>query len=321
MQTYSYYPGCALERNAAVYHDSLMAVAESLDLKFTEVEDWNCCGATEYISIDLIPAYALVGRNLALAAEQNCNGRSLVAPCSACFLNLKKTDHYLAQSPDLNRKVNQALAAGGLHYEPGTVHVKHLLEIITEDVGFNKVARAVKRPLFGLKVAPYYGCLIVRPVLGGTFDDAEQPTSMDTLMRTIGAEVVDFPAKAQCCGGHMTQISEEVALHLIHQLLKNAVDHGADVIAAICPMCQLNLDAYQDAVNKHYGTDFHIPILYFTQLLGLAFGFGEATVGIGQELVDARPALETIQHKPLKPVKRKRPSNTQLPMPPKLEEV
>jgi len=321
MQTYSYYPGCALERNAAAYHDSLMAVAESLELTFTEVADWNCCGATEYITLDLIPAYALVGRNLALASDQGCNGRSLVAPCSACFLNLKKTDHYLAQSPDLNRKVNQALAAGGLHYEPGSVRVKHLLEIIAEDVGFNKVARAVKRPLFGLKVAPYYGCLIVRPVLGGTFDDAEQPTSMDTLMRTIGAEVVDFPAKAQCCGGHMTQISEEVALHLIFQLLKNAVDHGADVIAAICPMCQLNLDAYQEAVNKHYGTDFHIPILYFTQLLGLAFGFGEATVGIGQELVDARPALETIQVKPLKPVKRKRPSKTQLPMPPKLEEV
>ncbi len=321
MQTYSYYPGCALERNAAVYHDSLMAVAEQLDLTFNEVEDWNCCGATEYITIDLIPAYALVGRNLALAAEQDCNGRNLVAPCSACFLNLKKTDHYLAQSPELNRQVNQALAAGGLHYEPGSVKVKHLLEIISEDVGFERVARAVKRPLYGLKVAPYYGCLIVRPVLEGTFDDAEQPTSMDILMRTIGAEVVDFPAKAQCCGGHMTQISEEVALHLIFQLLKNAVDHEADVIAAICPMCQLNLDAYQDAVNKHYGTDFNIPILYFTQLLGLAFGFGEATMGIGQELVDARPALANIQHKPLKPVKRKRPSKTELPMPPALEEV
>lgn len=321
MQTYSYYPGCALERNAAVYHDSLMAVGEQLDLSFNTVEDWNCCGATEYITIDLIPAYALVGRNLALAAEQDCNGRYLAAPCSACFLNLKKTDHYLAQSPELNRQVNQALAAGGLHYEPGSVKVKHLLEIIAEDVGFDKVARAVKRPLYGLKVAPYYGCLIVRPALEGTFDDAEQPTSMDTLMRTVGAEVVDFPAKAQCCGGHMTQISEEVALHLIFQLLKNAVDNEADVIAAICPMCQLNLDAYQDAVNKHYGTDFNIPILYFTQLIGLAFGFGEATMGIGQELVDARPALANIQNKPLKSAKRKRPSKTELPMPPALEEV
>jgi heterodisulfide reductase subunit B len=322
MQTYSYYPGCSLERNAAAYHDSLMAVAEALDLHFEEVEDWNCCGATEYITIDLLPAYALVSRNLALAAKR-CNGSSypLVAPCSACFLNLKKTDHYMVESPDLSRQVNQALAAGGLYYEPGSVQVKHLLETIVEDVGFEKVGRAVKRPLYNLKVAPYYGCLIVRPALGDKFDDAEQPTSMDTLMRTIGAEVVDFPAKAQCCGGHMTQISEEVALQLIHSLLKNAVDHGADVIVTICPMCQLNLDAYQDAVNQYFGTDFNIPILYFTQLLGLSFGFGETTLGIGKEMVAARPALSRIQTSPPKAPRRKRPSKKELPMPLALEEV
>ena len=132
---YGYYPGCSLEKNASAYHDSAMAVAGPLGLEFNEVKDWNCCGATEYISIDLIPAYALVGRNLALAAQQNSNGGSnqLAAPCSACFLNLKKADQYMGDSPDLANTVNTALAAGGLNYQAGDVVVRHLLDIFVND--------------------------------------------------------------------------------------------------------------------------------------------------------------------------------------------
>lgn len=319
---YGYYPGCSLEKNASAYHESAMAIAPTLGLDFVEVDDWNCCGATEYISIDLIPAYALIGRNLALAAEQelNGNGKQLVAPCSACFLNLKKADHYMADSVELNDTVNQALAAGGLHYEPGSLEVRHLLDIFVNDVGFGAIKEKVTRPLYNLKIASYYGCLIVRPASMESFDNAEYPTSLDELMTTLGAEVVDFPLKAHCCGGHMTQISEDVALELIRRLLANAAEYSADAIVTLCPMCQLNLDAYQENVNKKFGTDYHIPVLYFTQMIGLAMGLKPKDLGFGKEFIDAAPTLEKIgDEAPPKP-KKKQLSKEALPSPAMPEE-
>ena len=293
---YGYYPGCSMDKNARSYHISLMSIAKPLGLELVEVEDWNCCGATEYFSINNIPAYALVGRNLAIASQQN-GSEKLVAPCSACFLNLKKTDHNMAEYEEINQKVNTALEAGGLHYQPGSVSIHHLLEIIVQDVGLEAIEEKVQKPLFELKVAPYYGCLIPRPSDMDSFDDPEQPTSMDTLLTALGATVVDYPLKAQCCGGHMTQISENTALELIRRLLKNADDNGADLISTVCPMCQLNLDAYQDAVNAHFGTKYKIPIVYFTQLIGLAFGVPEKELGFGKEIISARPALKKITDK------------------------
>lgn len=290
---YGYYPGCSLERNASAYHQSTLAVAEPLGIELSEIEDWNCCGATEYFSINLLPAYALVARNLALASQQPENGH-LVAPCSACFLNLTKTDRYMVDSPQLAEQVNQALEAGGLHYQPGSVRVRHLLDVVVNDVGYDVVAARVTKPLKGLRVAPYYGCLIVRPGYQSTFDDPEYPTTLDRLLDVLGAEVVDFPLKAHCCGGHMTQISQPVAFELIRRLLKNAADYEADVIATLCPMCQLNLDAYQDGVNSLFKTNYYIPILYFTQLMGLAFGMPATNLGFGKEFVNARAALAKI---------------------------
>jgi len=318
---YGYYPGCSMERNARSYHTSLMAIAEPLGLEFTEVDDWNCCGATEYFAINDLPAYALVSRNLAIAAGQN-GQEKLVAPCSACFLNLKKTDHIMGEHKEINRQVNTALEAGGLQYQPGSVSVHHLLEIIAKDVGVEALEEHIERPLYELRIAPYYGCLVPRPADMESFDDPEHPTSLDNLMEALGAIVVDFPLKAQCCGGHMTQISEDTALELIRRLLKNADDYGADVISTLCPMCQLNLDAYQDAVNARFGTDYNIPILYFTQLIGLAFGIPEKELGFGKEIVSARAALDKISDEaPQKKKRRRRPRRrTGLPMPTMTEE-
>ncbi len=315
MKKYNYYPGCSLERNAAAYHDSTMAIAGPLGMTFKEVEDWNCCGAVEFIAVDKMQAYALTARTLSLAEKQTTNGENLVAPCSACFLNLSKCDAYLAASDDLAGKINEALGAGGLTYTPGSVHTRHLLDVIMNDIGLDGVADAIKRPLFGLNVAPYYGCLIVRPGFLDKFDDPEYPTSLDKLTQVLGATAVNFSMKAKCCGGHMTQISEEISLEMIHDLLKNAVDNGADLITTICPMCQLNLDAYQKNVNKAFGTDFNIPILYFTQLIGLALGFSERELGIGKEFVNAKEALSRIGSKPQKKERKKRPSRQALPMP------
>jgi heterodisulfide reductase subunit B len=203
----------------------------------------------------------------------------------------------MGEYQDVNQKVNTALEAGGLNYQPGSVSVHHLLEIIVKDVGFEAIEEKVQKPLYGLKVAPYYGCLIPRPADMESFDDPEHPTSMDGLLKSLGATVVNYPLKAQCCGGHMAQISEDTALELIRRLLKNADDNGADIISTVCPMCQLNLDAYQDAVNAHFGTKYKIPIVYFTQLIGLAFGVPEKELGFGKEIISARPALKKITDK------------------------
>jgi len=313
---YGYYPGCSLEKNASAYHVSAMAIANPLGIEFQEVDDWNCCGATEYMSINLVPAFALIGRNLALASNQKQNsGNQLIAPCSACFLNLKKADHYMAESEQLASDVNEALAAGGLNYKPGSIEVRHLLDIFVNDIGYEAIKEKVTRPLFNLRVAAYYGCLIVRPASMPSFDNPEYPTSLDKLMQAIGAEVVDFPLKAHCCGGHMTQISDDVSLELIRRLLKNAADYEADAIVTLCPMCQLNLDAYQENVNRKFGTNYQIPVLYFTQMMGLAMGMKPEVLGFGKEFVDAGPALNKIGEKaPAKPKARKL-SKEELPMP------
>jgi len=327
---YAYYPGCSLTRTAAPYDLSAKAIAGPLGLSLDEVDDWNCCGATEYISVSRAAAYALVGRNLALAAASGVS-RDLVAPCSACYLNLRKVDRYMAKYPGLRERTNAALAAGGLHYEPGSLRVRHLLNVIVEDVGLDALRGHVVRTLDGLRLAPYYGCLIARPQWNGdgAAIDPEYPTHLDRLLRALGAEVVDFPLKTHCCGGHMTQISADTAYELIRRLLHNAAEYQADVIVTACPMCQLNLDAYQSQVNHHFGTSYRLPVLYFTQMIGLAMGLEPAVLGIGREIVSAAAALKKMSAQaaegaaagaPAAPPRRKRDDKS-LPMPRAREEA
>ncbi len=314
---YGYFPGCSLERNAAAYDKSTKAVAVPLGMEFVEVEDWNCCGATEYISLNLLASYALSARNLAQAMRTDGLGE-LVAPCSACYLNLTKCDKNMRESPSLTAKVNEALAAGGLSYKPGSMRVRHLLDVVVNDVGFDTVRAKVTRPLNGLKIAPYYGCFLARPGYVPV-DDPEQPIVLDRLLEALGAEVVDFSLKSQCCGGHMTQISEGMGLEMIRRLVQTASESGADLIATICPMCQLNLDAFQGAMNRHFGLNLHLPVLYFTQMMGLAFGIEREALGIGSELVNAREALSLIGSTPESdaggPPKRVKKDDKALPMP------
>jgi heterodisulfide reductase subunit B len=309
---YAYYPGCSLQATAHAYDRSSRRVGEMLGLTFQEVDDWNCCGATEYRSVAALPAYSLVARNLSLAAQQGVD--QLVAPCSACYLNLRRTNEYMTKYPALGEKINEALAAGGLHYEPGTLRVRHLLDVVTQDVGYEAIQERVCRPLSGLRVAPYYGCLIVRP---GTDFNPEYPTHLDNLMRTLGATVVDFPLKTHCCGGHMTQISEQTAFEMIRRILHNAAEYGADAIVTVCPMCQLNLDAYQPQVNSVFNTQFNVPVLFFTQLMGLAFGLSPEEASIGSEIMSTSEALARIGHEePASTAAPRRRDKKALPMPP-----
>lgn len=327
MSKYLFYPGCSMESSSRAYNESLMAIAEPLGLDLVEVNDWNCCGATEYLSISLTPAYALIGRNLALAKNQAKGTKTLVASCSACYLNLAKADHYMEERPLLGENVNKALEAGGLSYKPGSLMIRHLLDVIINDIGLEKLRSLSVKPLKGLRVAPYLGCMVPRPDYDHRWSDHEHPDELDRVIAALGAEVIDFPLKTHCCGGHMTQIGPSTAFELIRRLLSSASQYKADVIVTVCPMCQMNLDAYQAETNRYFHTNYQIPILFFTQLMGLAFGKPPKELGFGLEMVSAATALGRIgvevpepEEKKARP-KRTKPTGLPMPVMPGDEEV
>jgi heterodisulfide reductase subunit B2 len=318
MTQYLYYPGCSMESSGRAYQESLRVVNRVLGLEFKEIKDWNCCGATEYLSISQTQAYALIGRNLALATQQANGSRSVVAPCSACYLNLTKVDHQMEVDPYLNQKVNSALEAGNLTYKPGSLEIRHLVDVLYYEVGLEAVKSHVVRPLSALRVAPYLGCMVPRPDYPGRFSDHTQPVELDRLMEALGVQVVEYPYKTTCCGGHMPHISPDNAYELIRRLLYGAERQQADLIATVCPMCQLNLDAYQTSANRHFNLQFTIPVIFFTQLMGLAFGAEPEEVGLGKELVDARSVIQKGVNQPPapeSPAKPKKARTSGLPMP------
>ena len=286
---YSYFPGCSLKGLGRAYEESLLPVMRHLGVELRELNDWNCCGATAYMSVDEAHASVLAMRNLALA-EQNGN-HDLLTPCSACYLVLNKAKHNVADFPDISKTVHRALNSAGLKYN-GKVAVRHPLDVLFHDVGIEAIRQKVVRPLKGLKVAPYYGCQVVRPY--ATFDEAWNPTTMDQLLAALGAEIVHYPLKTKCCGGSLTGTVPEAGLRLSYILLKEAVRRGADVIATVCPLCQFNLDAYHDQIDRRWGPT-RIATVYFTQLMGLAFGLEPKQLGLQRNFVPMAPLREQTQ--------------------------
>jgi heterodisulfide reductase subunit B len=262
-----------------------METTRELGVELIELDDWNCCGATTYFHVDELLAYSLTARNLAMAEKA---GHDLVAPCSACYKNAYFTSAYLKEDPDLADHINYALEADNLKYS-GNIEVKHLMEIFVDEKGLQEIGSKVTHPLSGLRVAPYYGCQIVRPKKDHI--DVENPQFFEQLMAAIGATPVDFTYRLRCCGGSLIITSREAALNLVRDLLQNAQDSEAEVIATACPMCQTNLECYQMQVNQEFGTDFSIPIMYFTQLLGLSMGIAPKKLGIGTEFIKTDKVL------------------------------
>ena len=286
MKQYAYFPGCsASEGGARAYGRSALAVSKVLGIELVEIEDWNCCGSTPYSSVEELASFCLSARNLALAEQK---GLDIVTPCSSCYVILSRTNAYIKQYPHLRAKVAEALAAGGLEYH-GTVRARHLLDVFVNDIGYDAIAAAVKKSLEGLKVAPYYGCQLVRPRFG--FDHPETPQTMDRLIASLGGEPVDFPLKARCCGGSLIISEEDLALGLIGKILSSAHSQGAECLITPCPLCQTNLDAYQSQLNKKLHTSFNLPILFFTQLMGVAFGLSEEELGLKSCIVPVEKAL------------------------------
>jgi heterodisulfide reductase subunit B len=286
---YTYFPGCSSsEGGAKAYNWSAQVVSKVLDIDLIELDDWNCCGSTPSGSVDELGSFCMAARDLALAEKR---GFDLVTPCSACYVVFNHANSYLKQYPQLKAKVDEALATGGLEYH-GTVRVRHLLDVMTTDVGCDAIQSKVKKPLNGLKVAPYYGCQVVRPTPG--FDHPEYPQSLDKLIASLGGEPTPFPLKSRCCGGSLVISEEDLALGLIRKLLDSASSHGAECLITVCPLCQTNLDAYQSRVNKKFKTNYKLPVLFFTQLIGLALGIEGKTLGLNTNIVSPNEVLNHI---------------------------
>ena len=277
--SYIYFPGCSLQSTGKPYEESMQAVFAALSITIKELDDWNCCGATAYMSISELKSFALSARNMALAERQAGadNSADMVVPCAACYLGLNKAHHYLAENPDLNAKIKGALGVAGLNYS-GRVRIRHPLDVLVNDIGTKTLSERVKQPLKGMKVACYYGCQLVRPY--ADFDDQHEPTTMDVIMKALGAEVVDWPLKTRCCGGSLTGTVPDVGQRLSYILLREAKKRGCDVIATACPLCQFNLECYQGEMSRKYEAPVNVPVAYFTQLMGLAFGLDHKKLGL-----------------------------------------
>lgn len=287
MKTYAYFPGCSLEKMAASYNISTIETARKLGVELKELEDWNCCGATAYFHIDELLAYTLCARNLAIAEKENLD---IVAPCSGCYKNMYFTNVHLKKEPDLAEHINFALEEDNLHFS-GTIAVQHIIEVFVHDVGLEEIKKKVSLPLNNLRVAPYYGCQLLRPRKDP--EDVEQPQFFEDLLLAIGAVPVDYPSKLRCCGGSLIITNRKAALSMVYNLLQSAVDNKAEIIATMCPLCQINLECYQKQVNREFGTKFSMPVIYFTQLMGLALGISPKILKIGTEFVSATSVLSS----------------------------
>ncbi len=288
MKYYAYYPGCASEGTGIGQNLSIKTIAKPLDIELIEIEDWTCCGSTPYSSTNEAESLVVAARNLALAEK---TGLDLVTPCSSCFVTLRMASAHLKDSPPLMKQVNEALAVVNLEYQ-GNVRVRHLVDVLVNDVTPEVIATRVHRNLNRIKVAPYYGCQVVRPDNG--FDDPESPQSLDRLVVSLGAEAVPYPLKARCCGSSLIIPEERLALGLIRKLLDSALENGAQCIVTCCPLCQLNLDAYQGRVNSAFKTKFNLPILFIWQLIGLALGIDTKFLGLNTNIVSLSPVLDHI---------------------------
>ncbi|MEW6259490.1 MAG: CoB--CoM heterodisulfide reductase iron-sulfur subunit B family protein [Thermodesulfobacteriota bacterium] len=275
---YRYYPGCSLEGSAREYDISTRAVMAALGVELQELEGWTCCGASAAGASSRLLSLVLPARNLALA-EGSGGPQTLMVPCSACYLNLRRVTETIRSSSGWKDRINEALAVDGLSVN-GTVSVRHLLDILSQDIGAAGVKAIVRKPLSGLRVAPYYGCQCLRPY--PVFDDPELPTSMEPIIEATGASVFPWHMAGACCGASHINTHYDAALVMIGGILEDAA--GADAVVTVCPMCQLNLEAFQHRIHTESGRRIDMPILYLPQLIGLAAGLSPRELGLGLNL-------------------------------------
>jgi heterodisulfide reductase subunit B len=263
---------------------------KTLDVQMEEIPDWNCCGATSAHVMTENLALALPMRNLVLA--ERLENKTMGIACASCYSRMKGTKKHLDENPELARKINSTVIDEGEY--KGTIDVKSMLQYCYEEIGLETIKSKVVKTLSGLKVACYYGCLLTRPKDVTNFDSPEYPMSMDHLMEALGAKAVDFDYKTECCGASFSISDTEIVESLSGKILEVAKESGAHMIVVACPLCQSNLDMRQPDIEKHLGKKFDLPVMYFTQLMALAFGINEKELRLPKHIVPVEAALKHI---------------------------
>ncbi|MDM8516472.1 CoB--CoM heterodisulfide reductase iron-sulfur subunit B family protein [Desulfobacterales bacterium HSG16] len=289
---YLYYPGCSLEGTAREYNISTRSFMKAAGIKLTELEEWTCCGASAAASVSPLLSSALPAINLAVA-ESMSQTENLLIPCSACYLNLKNVEEKARKEPGLLKRINKVLAEKNLNFKNRT-KVRHLLDVMAHDIGAEKVKNLIKKDFSHLTIAPYYGCQCLRPY--PVFDDPEEPVSMEPLIKATGALVHSWNMGGKCCGASHMNTKIDVGLELVYGILKAA--RGADAIVTVCPMCQMNLEAYQDKIELKYKENLNMTILYLPQLLCLAMGMSEDESGIESNMAVTKTFKEKMKKLP-----------------------
>lgn len=294
---YSFYPGCSSQKGASASNmqTSMDSMCDTLDIKLNEIPDWNCCGASiGYGEGGELPRMALTARNLALSEQANPN-QDVVATCAACWLATRETSERLSSDQQLMKETNEALATAGLKVKADQ-KIRHMVEVLIEDIGYEELGKPVARPLEGIKIAGYVGCQTNRP-FGIDGESFENPMYLDKLVDTLGADSLPtYEKKVQCCGGALMFSEPEKSQDMVKGIIEAAYDHGADMIVTPCPLCQMNTEIYQDEINSKHGTKFKMPVVYYSQLMSVAYGKSAKEAGLDGQIIRAKK-LEDITGK------------------------
>jgi heterodisulfide reductase subunit B len=285
---YAYYPGCSLHSTAKEYDRSLRAVCEKVGIELEEVKNWICCGSSWAHPTSKLLSLALPLKNL---AEIEKSGLSeVIVPCAACFSRFKIAQHEINSEPQLAAEVEGIIE----HKFRSGVKVYHPLDILSNNTGISRLAELVKNDLSGLKVVCYYGCLLTRPPKVMEFDVCEYPQSMDKILQAVGISTLDWSYKTDCCGASFALTKTEIVLKLSRDILEGVKSVGADAIVVACPLCHMNLDTRQEEIEKRYQTTYRLPIFYFTQLMGLAFGVSAEKLLLKRHMVNTEDVLKKV---------------------------
>jgi heterodisulfide reductase subunit B len=294
---YSFYPGCSSQKGASAsnYQTSVDAMCDTLDIQLNEIPDWNCCSASiGYAEGGELPRIALTARNLALSEQAN-PGQDVVATCAACWLSTRESKDRLLEDSQLMKETNEALAAAGLKVQANQ-KIRHMVEVLIEDFGYDELGAKVQKPLEGIKIAGYVGCQTNRP-FGIDGESFENPMYLDKLVETMGGEPLEsYDKKVQCCGGALAFSEPEKSQAMIKDIIESAYDHGAEMIVTPCPVCQMNTEVYQEHINKKYKTKFNMPVVYYSTLMSVAYGKGYKESGLDGQIIKAKK-LEEISKK------------------------
>lgn len=295
---YSFYPGCSSQsRTSAVnYMVSVNSMCKSLDITLSPIPDWNCCSASiSYAGGQELERLALNARNLTLS-EKHMPGKDIVATCAGCWLNAREAKEKLDHNPQLLAETNEALKEAGLVYK-GTAPVRHMVEVLIEDLGYDELKKPVVKSLAGVKFAGYVGCQTNRP-FGIAGESFENPLYLDKLIEAVGGEAIaEYDKKVACCGGSLAFPEPEKSQKLIREVVESAYDHGADAIVTPCPLCQANVEVYQSEINRKHGTKLNMPVLYYSQVMSVAYGGTVKQAGLDGHVIKSKKLQEIAAKK------------------------